>query len=143
MRTIEDVERFLRNGAIPFQDLGDGMFVVGDGLSGIRNLAIKVESPVVVFRLRVMDAPAPGAPEREALFERLLKINGSGLLHAAFCLHPDGIFLTAALPLDNLDANELQAVVDDIGLAASQHLPAVLTAAEGSQGTQDNGAAAR
>ncbi|MBI5518008.1 MAG: YbjN domain-containing protein [Deltaproteobacteria bacterium] len=139
MRTIEDVERFLRSGSIPFQDLGDGMFVVGDEASGLRNLAIKVESPVVVFRLRVMDVPEPGAPGREALFERLLKINGTGLLHSAFCLYPDGIFLTAALPLDNLDANELQAVVDDIGMAASQHLPAVLSGPVGS----GNGAAGR
>ena len=31
--------------------------------------------------------------------------------------------MSAALPLDNLDQNELQAVVEDMGLAASQHLP--------------------
>ena len=48
MRTIEDVERFLREGSIPFQDLGDGMFVVDDPASNLHNLAIKVESPVVV-----------------------------------------------------------------------------------------------
>lgn len=122
MRTTQDIERYLETAEIPFQDYGDGLFVVTNG-AGHRDLAIKVEAPVVVFRLRVGDAPAPGAPQREALFEELLRLNGTGLLHAAFCLAPDGIYLTAALPLDNLDQNEFQAVVDDIGLAMSQHLP--------------------
>lgn len=123
MRTVNDVEQFLRDVALPFQDLGDGLFVVTDASSGLRNLAIKVEAPVVVFRLRVMDTPAPGTIGREQLFESLLRLNGSGLLHASFCLQQDGVYLTAALPLDNLDPNELQAVVDDMGMAVSQHLP--------------------
>lgn len=122
MRTEQDVERFLGDLGIPYQDLGGGLFVVMDESSGLRNLAIKVEAPVVVFRLRVLDAPEVGAPNREALFENLLRLNGSGLLHSAFCLQNDGIYLTAALPLDNLDPNELQAVVDDLGIAASQHV---------------------
>ncbi len=122
MRTEQDVEQYLRDFNIPYQGLGDGLFVVTDESSGLRNLAIKVESPVVVFRLRVLDTPAPGTHGREALFERLLRLNGSGLLHSAFGLQDDGIYLTAALPLANLDPNELQAVVDDLGIAASQHV---------------------
>ncbi|MEZ4410190.1 MAG: YbjN domain-containing protein [Polyangiales bacterium] len=122
MRTTHDVERYLEAADIPYQDYGDGLFVVTDG-SGHRDLAIKVEPPVVVFRLKVGEVPEPGAPEREALFEELLRLNGTDLLHAAFCIAPDGVYLTAALPLDNLDQNEFQAVVDDIGMAMSQHLP--------------------
>ncbi len=123
MRTIDDVEQFLKESGISYQDIGDGLFIVTDHESGVRNLAIKVDSPVVIFRMRVGDAPAPGAPKREALFEELLRLNGGGLLHSAFSLQDDGIYLSAALPLDNLDQNELQAVVEDMGLAASQHLP--------------------
>jgi hypothetical protein len=123
MRTIQDVEQFLKESELGFQDYGDGLFVVSDDRSGLRNLAIKVESPVVVFRLRAGDTPAKGAPGREALFEELLRLNGADLLHSAFSVQPDGVYLTAALPLDNLDLNELRAVVDDIGLAVSQHIP--------------------
>jgi hypothetical protein len=122
MRTERDVERFLGEFGIPYQDLGGGLFVVTDASSGLRNLAIKVEAPLVEFRLRVLEVPEAGAPGREALFERLLRLNGSGLLHCAFSLQDDGIYLTAALPLDNLDPNELQAVIDDLGIAASQHV---------------------
>ena len=119
------MEGYLKEFGIPYQDLGDGLFVVTDESSGLRNLAIKVEPPVVVFRLRVLDAPDPGTAGREALFENLLRLNGSGLLHSAFCLQNDGIYLTAALPLDNLDPNEFQAVIDDLGIAASQHVAAL------------------
>lgn len=123
MRTLEDVQQFLQESRIPYTDLGDGMFVVQDEGAGLHNLAIKVEPPVVVFRLRTGNVPAEGTSGREALFEKLLRLNGAGLLHAAFSLQGDGVYLTAALPLDNLDQNELQAVVDDIGLAVSQHAP--------------------
>ena len=123
MRTIEDVELYLKGSNMAYQDYGDGLFVVSDADIGVRNLAIKVEQPVVVFRLRAGDVPEKGAPGREHLFQRLLELNGQGLLHSSFALMKDGVYLTAALPLDNLDQNELQAVVEDMGLAASQHLP--------------------
>ncbi len=123
MRTTSDVERFLTDSGLKFQDYGSGLFIVTDETSGLHHLAIKVQDDVVVFSLRVMDLPAPGAPGREALFETLLKLNGKGLLHAAFALLEDGVFLQAALPLLNLDPNEMQAVLDDIGLAVSQHVP--------------------
>lgn len=122
MRTVSDVERFLTDSALKYQDFGGGLFIVNEE-SGLRHLAIKVQDEVVVFQLRVMDTPAAGAPGRESLFETLLKLNGEGLLHAAFALLDDGIYLQAALPLPNLDPNEMQAVLDDISLAVSQHLP--------------------
>lgn len=127
MRTVEDVERFLTESAVKYQDLGDGLFIVTDDGSGLHNLAIKVEDDVVVFQLRVMDVPKAGVPGREALFEKLLRLNGEGLLHASFTLQEDGIYLQAALPLANLDPNEMQAVLDDMGLAVSQHLPRLST----------------
>lgn len=122
MRTASDVERYLTQSALPFQDLGDGLFLLGDAASSAAGTAIKVEDDVVVVQRRVLDAPAAGK-EREALFERLLRLNGNGLLHAAFALQDDGIYLQAALPLSNLDQNELQAVLDDISMASQQYVP--------------------
>ena len=121
MRTVHDVEQYLKDSAVPYQDLGDGLFVVRDDASGLHDLAVKVEAPLVLFRLRVMDLPPTGA--REKLFEELLRLNGGGLLHSAFCLQNEAVYLTATLPLENLDLNELQAVMDDISIAVSQHVP--------------------
>jgi hypothetical protein len=123
MRTVADVESFLADAGIKYHDFGGGLFVVSEQGSGLRNLAIKVNDQVVVFQLRVLDTPPVGTKGREALFERLLQLNGSGLLHSAFAMQSDGIYLQAALPLMNLDPNEMQAVLDDMGIAISQHLP--------------------
>jgi hypothetical protein len=79
----------------------------------------------VLFSLRVLEVPSEAGTAREKLFERLLRLNGSGLLHSAFSLQDDGVYLQAALPLLNLDANEMQAVLDDIGLATTQHVPSL------------------
>lgn len=125
MRTVEDVERFLKDSAVPFQDLGGGMFIVTDDESGLHNLAIKVEDAVVLFSLRVLDPSDFKGSDREKLFEQLLRLNSTGLLHSAFALQDDGVYLQAALPLPNLDGNELQAVLDDMGLATKQHIPAL------------------
>jgi hypothetical protein len=123
MRTIADVERFLKDADVPFQDIGGGMFIVTDDASGLHNLAIKVEDAVVLFSLHVLDHSHFSGAQREKLFEQLLRLNGTGLLHAAFALQDDGVYLQAALPLPNLDENELPAVLDDMGLATTQHVP--------------------
>lgn len=123
MRNVDDVERFLKDSEINYSDLGGGMYLVDVHTALSHSLVIKVEPPVVVFRLRAGEVPAVGSPGREAYFESLLRLNGSALLHSSFSLGDDGVYLTAALPLDNLDRNELQAVIDDMSLAVSQHLP--------------------
>jgi hypothetical protein len=123
MRSVEDVERYLKDNEINYSDLGGGMYLVDVHTALSHSLVIKVEPPVVVFRLRAGEIPAPGSVGREAYFESLLRLNGTALLHASFSLGDDGVYLTAALPLDNLDSNELQAVIDDMSIAVSQHLP--------------------
>lgn len=123
MRNVDDVEQFLKDCEINYSDLGGGMYLVDVHTALSHSLVIKVEPPVVVFRLKAGDIPAAGTPGREAYFESLLRLNGNALLHSSFSLADDGVYLTAALPLDNLDRNELQAVVDDMSLAVSQHLP--------------------
>jgi hypothetical protein len=57
---------------------------------------------------------------------RLLELNASGLLHAAFALEGDQIVLTAALELQNLDANELAAVLADLDMALGEHVPGLV-----------------
>lgn len=123
MRNVDDVERYLKDSEINYSDLGGGMYLVDVHTALSHSLVIKVEAPVVVFRLRAGDVPAPGSAGREAYFESLLRLNGNALLHSSFSLGDDGVYLTAALPLDNLDQNELQAVIDDMSIAVSQHLP--------------------
>ncbi|HTV21524.1 MAG TPA: hypothetical protein VMG12_22705, partial [Polyangiaceae bacterium] len=51
------------------------------------------------------------------------ELNASGLLHAAFGIESGQIVLTAALELQNLDMNELEAVLADLDVALAEHVP--------------------
>ena len=46
-------------------------------------------------------------------------------MHASYCLEGDEIVLSAGLELENLDENELAAVLSDIDLALVRHVPAL------------------
>ena len=46
----------------------------------------------------------------------------SDLVHASYGLAGDAIVLTAGLPLENLDANELAVVLSDIDVALVSHI---------------------
>ncbi len=81
------------------------------------NLVVSLAGPVVVFRLKIMDIPKT---QREALFEVLLRLNTTDLFHCAFGIENQAIVLTGALALENLDYNEFQAVIDDMGMAVSR-----------------------
>lgn len=88
--------------------------------------ALTIAPPVLAVQAQVGQAPVAGASGSEALLRRLLELNGSGLLHAAFALEGDSIVLTSALELENLDLNELEAVLADVDMALSEHVPALM-----------------
>jgi hypothetical protein len=78
--------------------------------------------PVLVVQVAIGPAPADvvvAAP----VYKKLLELNASALLHAAFGLENDQIVLAAALELDSLDLNELEAVLADIDVALGEHVP--------------------
>ena len=119
MRTQKDVEAYLLRMGRPHTEATDGTFVVRvEGGS----VALKVEPPLVLSRVEVGPVPTTG---REALFEHLLGLNGSALVHAAYAIEDGKIVLAAALELENLDYNELDALVAELDLALAQQLPKI------------------
>ena len=64
---------------------------------------------------------APLAGTDDAMWDRLLELNASDLMYAAYGIEGDRVVLSAALPLDNLDANELDATLSDIDVALVRH----------------------
>jgi hypothetical protein len=116
MTTREDIESYLIKMAVAYDDL-DGT-ILRLRTSGVDNLLVTIADPIIVFRLKVMSLPSE---RREALFETLLRLNTTELLHCAFGIEGNAIVLGSALVLETLDFNEFQAVVDDITLAVSKH----------------------
>ncbi len=118
MKTREDIESYLLKMGVNHEDLDGDIWRVRDG--GVENLMVSLAGPIVVFRLKMMDVPAT---RREALFETLLRLNTTELFHCAFGIEGTAVVLTGALELENMDYNEFQAVIEDMGMAVSKQYP--------------------
>ena len=76
--------------------------------------------PVVILRIRVMEAPAD-VRRRSQLFESLLLWNATDLVHGAYGLEGDHVVLTDTLELESLDYRVLEASYDAMTLALATH----------------------
>jgi len=119
MRTREDIESYLTRAAVPFEVVGDeGMWLVRDHNLG-ENIAIQAATPLLLFRVKVLELRE--VRDRAVLYEELLKLNASDLVHGSYGIADDSVVLTCALQMENLDYNELHAVLDDFSLALANH----------------------
>lgn len=121
IKSDEDLEQLLGRLDRHFERQPNNTFLVVAG-PGLAPVALRIATPVLVAQAEIGPAPT-GAPAVEAqVFRRLLELNVSDLLHAAYALEDGRIVLTAALELENLDLNELEAVLSDMAMALSKHV---------------------
>ncbi|MEY2936681.1 MAG: hypothetical protein RL033_7430 [Pseudomonadota bacterium] len=121
----EDVEGLLTGLQRHFEQAGNGVYLIGMG-AGLPSCALSISPPVLVAQVHVGLLPRLSEGATARYLRRLLELNASGLLHAAFALEGDQIVLTAALELQNLDANELAAVLADLDMALGEHVPGLV-----------------
>jgi hypothetical protein len=76
------------------------------------NLYLRVVSPVSTL---------PEASRREALFTRLLELNGSGLANCAFGLIGDRVVLVSERPAEGLDPEEVEQIIRHLGAVADTY----------------------
>jgi hypothetical protein len=124
LTTNEDLEALLGRLNKSFTLADGGVYLVAMG-AGQPPAALRFEPPVLVIQVQVGRSPRGGDAQMVSWLERLLELNASGLLHAAFALESGNIVLTSALEVGNLDANELEAVLGDMDIALSEHVPAL------------------
>ncbi len=120
MVTREDVESILLRTELPYEEVGEGMWVVRIGEGGA-GLVVHHSPPVLVFRLKVLDLPDDEA-RCAGLYRRLLELNATDLVHAAYGLEEGDVILTHTLALEDLDFSEFQATVDAFQVALASHL---------------------
>jgi hypothetical protein len=121
IRTSDDLEAQLGRLGRRYERTPDGTFIVSLGPNQ-PPAALLLVPPVLVIQVAIGEAPqelSAAAP----VYKKLLELNANALLHAAFGLENDQIVLAAALELDNLDLNELEAVLADIDVALGEHVP--------------------
>ena len=118
MMTRDDVESYLLRMGLDHEEIGEGMWLVGGSGTGI---VVHFSLPLLVFRLKVMDLPAD-EQRCAGLYRRLLQLNATDLVHAAYGLEESDVILTESLELENLDFNEFQATIDSFQMAMASHL---------------------
>ena len=75
-------------------------------------------SPLVILRIHVMEVPAAG---KEKLFEELLRLNATDMVHGAYAVDGKNVIIIDTLEADTMDLEEFEASIDAIGLALAQH----------------------
>ncbi len=100
------------------EDEPEELVVVEDEDSGIRNLIIDCEPPIVVLEQLIMEVPQDSAE----FFKKLLQWNRT-LVHGAFALDEEGkyLFWRDTLQLEHLDRNELEGSVRALSLALAEY----------------------
>lgn len=122
IRNNEDLEAQLDRLEKKYERLGDGTYLVSVG-PGRPPVAMRLAHPVLVLQVTVGSLVKKGATEQARLFRKLLELNATALLHAAFGLEGDSIVLAAALELDSVDPNEIEAALADIDMALAEQVP--------------------
>ncbi len=123
MRTREDIESYLMRSNLSFKSLreedeGEDIWLVRDTSSG-ENIVISLSGSLVLFRVKVLEMAT--VENRQPLYEKLLELNASDMVHGSYGLADGAVVLTAGMILETLDYNEVQGTVDDLTLALTNH----------------------
>ncbi|MCH7914710.1 MAG: YbjN domain-containing protein [Deltaproteobacteria bacterium] len=110
--------------AISQENAEEELVIVNDEESGIKNLIVDCEDPILILEQMIMKVPGkPGD-----LFRRLLQMNRT-LVHGAFVLDEEGkmVLFRDTLRLENLDQNELEGSIKALGLALAENAEELLS----------------
>src|SRR5262249_46488197 len=126
-KTAEDVENYLLQLDRRYEN-DAGTLLVSSSAEG-PPIAIRVAPPIVAVRVAIGPVPDDAAHQLR-LFRRLLEFNATDLMHASYGVEQDGVVLAAALELENLDKNELEATLSDMDVALARHVSVLKDAAQ-------------
>lgn len=117
--SADNVESLLFRAGVPFDQLDPTTWVLQLDNQHRSRVVVKVEEPIVLFSLSlgVLDE----VDNREALYRTLLELNAD-FMHNAYAIEGERVVLSGALQTENLDANEFQAVIDDLTMTLDSHL---------------------
>jgi predicted house-cleaning NTP pyrophosphatase (Maf/HAM1 superfamily) len=118
MISREQLEGYMHELALTYEEQGEDLWIVSGDQTGLESVVVMRADPVVVIQVKVMKAPQK---LRAELFEQLLRLNATDLVHGAYALQGDDIVLIDSLEGESMDLNEFQASLDSFGVALSQH----------------------
>jgi len=110
--------------AISQENAEEELVIVNDEESGVKNLIIDCEDPILILEQMIMKVPGKSGD----LFRRLLQMNRT-LVHGAFVLDEEGkmVLFRDTLRLENIDQNELEGSIKALGLALAENAEELLS----------------
>ena len=124
MRTRDEIEAFLNRltaeGAT-VSEVQPNLWILKPGGELDFDVVVNYSPPVVLLRVKVMDAPKD-AGEMGTLARRLLELNATDLVHGSYGIEQDDIVMSEALELSHLDYEEFMAAYEGMTLALASHL---------------------
>jgi hypothetical protein len=119
MATGQDIEGYLIQMGVPFEEIAKDTWMIHDQYDQIDNIVVTLNDPVVLFHVKLMDIPS--TTDKLKLYEALLSLNTTDMMHGAYGLENNSVVATDTLQSENLDFNEFQASVDSLSLCISDH----------------------
>ncbi len=119
MRTKEDVEQFMIDMDLSYEEVRDGVFHINDDLEDINDIYVIFTPPIVTFMVRLMPVPTE---KREEFYAMLLELNGQ-MIAGAYSIENNIVCLSDTLQTENLDFNEFQASLESIATALIEDYP--------------------
>jgi len=114
------IEGYLVRSGASYDVVGENIWVVHDEIDNVDNIVITLAPPVVLFRVKLMELPSDPVAQA-ALCKRLLELNASAMVAGAYAIDGTSVIALETLQSENLDYNELQAAIDGLTLAITEH----------------------
>jgi hypothetical protein len=118
MNIKEKLENYFIELGIPFESKGENLWIVTDDSKNLQKLLISSEGPIITLTQNLMAIPDT---KREEFFKTLLALNATDLIHGAYGIEGNNVVWIDSLQSETLDLEELQASLDAVSLAVSQH----------------------
>lgn len=101
------------------EDESDGLFVVENEESGMKNVVLIVSDPIVIVEQFVFELPA----ENKGDIAIKLLAKNRDIIHGAFVLDEEvqKVFFRNTHECENLDLNELEATLNSLALLLSEY----------------------
>lgn len=115
---MNKIESYLINLGITYEEIGENTWIINDPDNGLEQVAVAVNEPLVVVRVKVMNVPAR---DREEFYLKLLQLNGSDLIHGAYAVVENDVILIDTLNYETMDLEDFQATIDAVSLALTEH----------------------
>ncbi len=123
---FEKVKSYLQELELPIilEDEGEEIVVVSDEESGLDNLVVDCEDPILIVEQVII--PLPASPGE--LYKRLLEINRT-LIHGAFAIDVEAgsVLFRDTLRLGTLDRAELEGSISALGMALAENADELLS----------------